>query len=113
MTPRAPCARCSSGSSLLPSVMKRTLAADRWSRDDARRGWALALPALGTVVVVAVFPILWTVWESLHLHDLRMPWLGRPFVGGANYIEALGDPRVRSALAHTGVFVAITLTIEI
>jgi len=23
-----------------------------------------------------VFPILWTVWESLHLHDLRMPWLG-------------------------------------
>ena len=31
--------------------------------------------------LVAVFPILWTVWESLHLHDLRMPWLGRPFVG--------------------------------
>jgi ABC-type sugar transport system permease subunit len=93
--------------------MKSTPSADRWSRNETRLGWALALPALGTVVIVAVFPILWTVWESLHLHDLRMPWLGRPFVGGANYTEALGDPRVRSALAHTGVFVATTLTIEI
>ena len=93
--------------------MKSTPAADLWSRDEARLGWALALPALGTVVIVAVFPILWTVWESFHLHDLRMPWLGRPFVGGANYIEALGDPRFRDALAHTGVFVATTLTIEI
>ncbi len=33
------------------------------------------------------------VWESLHLHDLRMPWLGQPFVGLDNYVEALRDPR--------------------
>ena len=93
--------------------MKSTPAVDAWSRGETRLGWALALPALGVVVIVAVFPILWTVWESLHLHDLRMPWLGRPFVGGANYSEALGDPRFRNALAHTGVFVVTTLTIEI
>jgi ABC-type sugar transport system permease subunit len=82
-------------------------------RNEARLGWALALPALGIVVVVAVMPIVWTVWESLHLHDLRMPWLGRPFVGVANYVEALTDPRFRNALAHTGVFVSATLAIEI
>jgi ABC-type sugar transport system permease subunit len=84
-----------------------------WRGNESRVAWALAMPALGAVVILAVFPILWTVWESLHLHDLRMPWLGRPFVGGANYIEALGDQRFRSALAHTGVFVAITLALEI
>ena len=49
----------------------------------------MAAPALATILLVALFPLVWTVWESLHLHDLRMPWLGRPFVGLDNYVEAL------------------------
>jgi ABC-type sugar transport system permease subunit len=93
--------------------MKNTDPAEFWSGKETRLGWMLVWPALSTVVIVAVFPILWTVWESLHLHDLRMPWLDRPFVGLANYIEALRDPRFRDALVHTGVFVVITLAIEI
>ena len=84
-----------------------------WLRDEARLGWALALPALSTIALVAVFPILWTFWESLHLHDLRMPWLGRPFVGAANYAEAFADPRFRSALDHTAVFVSAAVTLEL
>jgi multiple sugar transport system permease protein len=80
---------------------------------ETRLAWALALPALGVIGLVAFFPIIWTFWESLHLHDLRMPWLGRPFVGAANYIEALGDPRFWSAAAHTAVFVAATVTLEL
>jgi ABC-type sugar transport system permease subunit len=84
-----------------------------WRHSEARLAWALVLPAVGTIALVAVFPIGWTFWESLHLADLRMPWLGRPFVGFANYAEALGDRRFWSALAHTGVFVAATVTIEL
>jgi len=71
------------------------------------------MPALGVIGLVALFPILWTFWESLHLHDLRMPWLGRPFVGAANYVEALADPRFHSALGHTAAFVAVTVTVEL
>jgi len=82
-------------------------------QDEARLGWMLSAPALATIAVVALFPIAWTVWESLHLHDLRMPWLGRPFVGLDNYAEALSDPRVAGALAHTVVFVAATVTLEL
>jgi ABC-type sugar transport system permease subunit len=80
---------------------------------EARLGWALALPALGAVAGIAVFPILWTFWESLHLHDLRMPWLGRPFIGAANYREALADARFWSALGHTGVFACATVSLEL
>jgi ABC-type sugar transport system permease subunit len=83
------------------------------SQEEARLGWALASPALGTVASIAVFPILWTFWESLHLHDLRMPWLGRPFIGTANYREVLADARFWSALAHTGVFAGATVTLEL
>ncbi|MBP7775741.1 MAG: sugar ABC transporter permease [Acidobacteria bacterium] len=83
------------------------------SASERRLAWTLATPALAVIALVALFPILWTFWESLHLHDLRMPWLGRPFVGAANYREVLGTPRVWSALGHTGVFVAATLTLEL
>jgi ABC-type sugar transport system permease subunit len=84
-----------------------------WRRDEARLAWALALPAVGTIALVAVLPIGWTLWESLHLHDLRMPWLGRPFIGLDNYAEALTDRRFWGALAHTGVFVVTTVSLEL
>jgi ABC-type sugar transport system permease subunit len=79
---------------------------------EVRLAWALAAPAFGTIALVAIFPIVWTVWESLHLHDLRMPWLGRPFVGAANYAEALADARFWRAVAHTGFFAIATVAIE-
>jgi ABC-type sugar transport system permease subunit len=82
-------------------------------RHEARLGWALTLPALAAISTVAVFPIVWTAWESLHLHDLRMPWLGRPFVGLANYAEALSSARFWGAVGHTAMFTIGTVTLEL
>lgn len=80
---------------------------------EARVAWLLTLPALSVIAVVAVFPIVWTFWESLHLHDLRMPWLGRPFIGSGNYVALAADPRVWGALGRTGSFVVVTLVLEL
>jgi multiple sugar transport system permease protein len=80
---------------------------------EARLAWALTLPALTAVAVVALFPIGWTAWESLHAHDLRLPWLGRPFVGVQNYVELAGSPRFWSALGRTLAFVAVSLAVEL
>lgn len=80
---------------------------------ERRLAALLVTPALGAVLVVAIFPLLWTLWESLHAHDLRMPWLGRPFVGPANYVTLAEDARFWGALAHTGLFVVITVTLEL
>jgi ABC-type sugar transport system permease subunit len=82
-------------------------------RKEARLAWGLVLPAVLTIVLVALFPLAWTFWESLHLHDLRMPWLGRPFVGLANYLEAVGDPRFRGALGHTLFFAVTSVSLEL
>jgi ABC-type sugar transport system permease subunit len=73
----------------------------------------MAAPALGVVVVVAIFPLGWTLWESLHLHDLRMPGLGSPFVGLENYAALAGDGRFWQALAHTAFFVGVTVALEL
>ena len=86
---------------------------DLLRRGEARLAWLLILPALVTIGSVVMFPIVWTAWESLHLHDLRMPWLGRPFIGWDNYLEVLSDRRFLLALAHTAAFVAITVPLEL
>jgi ABC-type sugar transport system permease subunit len=80
---------------------------------ERRLAWLLLAPALGVIVVVALFPLGWTVWESLHRHDLRMPWIGHPFVGLANYAELLHDERFWIALLHTAMFTAISVGLEL
>ncbi len=82
-------------------------------RREAQLAWWLVSPAVATILLVALFPLAWTLWESVHLHDLRMPWLGRPFVGVGNYVEAFEDPRFWAALAHTGLFTGISVALEL
>jgi len=79
---------------------------------ERRLAWTLVAPALASILLVALFPLGWTVWESLHQHDLRMPWLGRPFVGADNYVAIAQDPRFWSALGHTAFFAVVTIALE-
>ena len=80
---------------------------------ERRLGWMLVAPALGAILLIALFPLGWTLWESLHQHDLRMPWLGRPFVGVSNYAEILGDARFWGALGHTMFFTVVSIALEL
>lgn len=83
------------------------------ARRESRLAVKLLAPALVVIGLVGVLPLLWTAWESLHLHDLRMPWLGTPFVGLDNYAEAAGAPRFREALAHTVFFTGVSVALEL
>jgi ABC-type sugar transport system permease subunit len=85
----------------------------RRSPGEGGLGWLLALPALAIIALVSVFPIAWTFWESLHLDDLRMPWLGRPFIGWDNYLELMTDRRLWSAFGHTAFFAATSVALEL
>lgn len=85
----------------------------RAEQREARLAWLLALPALGTILLIALFPLLWTCWESFHLHDLRMPWRGQPFIGLRNYTETLTDPRFWAAMGHTAIFTFSSVALEL
>ncbi|MGE0359803.1 MAG: carbohydrate ABC transporter permease [Vicinamibacterales bacterium] len=65
------------------------------------------------LTIVAVGPLIASVWESFHRHDLRMPWLGRPWIGFANYVAAVFDPRLIDALTHTFFFTIVSVALEI
>jgi ABC-type sugar transport system permease subunit len=81
--------------------------------EEARLAWLLIAPALVVLGSVALLPLAVTVWESLHLHDLRMPWLGTPYVGPGNYLAAATDARLLEALLHTLAFTAATVVLEL
>lgn len=83
------------------------------ARPLATGAWWFIAPAFIVIALTALAPMLWTMWESLHLHDLRMPWLGRPFVGLDNYLEAAADERLRSSIAHTVGFAVISVALEL
>jgi len=81
--------------------------------EDTRLAWGLLSPTVVVLALVVGFPLAWTLWESLHVHDLRMPWLGYPFAGLANYRDAVADPRFRAAIAHTAFFAAVSVSLEL
>jgi ABC-type sugar transport system permease subunit len=82
-------------------------------RQERRLAALLIAPAAGLITIVALFPIAATVWEALHGRDLRLPWLGRPFVGVGNFVEAAGDPRFIDAVLHTVLFALVSVPLEI
>src|SRR4029453_14199 len=80
---------------------------------EARLAWIFMGPALAVLLLIATAPLLATLWESFHDHDLRLPWLGRRFVGLTNYQEAATDPRFQEALGHTLAFTLLTVSLEL
>ena len=90
-----------------------TPAARARQRAETRAALLFVAPALVLIAAVALIPMAATLWEALHLHDLRLPWLGTPFIGLDNFAEAAGDRRFREALGHTLGFALVTVPAEL
>ena len=76
--------------------------------DQASALWLLA-PMLAVLLVVAVFPVLYSFWISLF--DLRLTRPHRvPFVGLDNYLEVLQDELFWSSVWRTTSFTLMSVT---
>jgi multiple sugar transport system permease protein len=72
----------------------------------ARHYWAFAVPAAAVVLVVILFPWIFTIFMSLH--DWKVTG-ATPFVGFANYAKMLQDERFLWAVVRTMEFTAATV----
>ena len=72
---------------------------------ERRLAWVLCAPAVATMLLVTAYPIVYSLWLSLHRYDLRFP-NEREFVGLANYASVLSSPVWWKALGNT-----VTITI--
>ena len=72
----------------------------------ARRYWAFAVPAAAVVLMVILFPWVFTIFMSLH--DWKVTG-ATPFVGLANYAKMLQDERFLWSIVRTLWFTAGTV----
>jgi alpha-glucoside transport system permease protein len=62
-------------------------------------------PTVVTVAALVAYPIVQTVWMSLHNAD------GSRFVGLANYLEMFTAPEIRRAIANNAIWVVVAPTV--
>ena len=87
----------------------------RISLPDRERIFAASLlgPCLLFVAVFAFYPIVNSLYLSLHKIILSLPGLGRPYVGLENYRELFNDRIALHSLTNTLLFVFTTTFFEI
>jgi multiple sugar transport system permease protein len=82
---------------------------------ERRLAKVMVAPSMILIAVVAVWPIVYAIWLSLHEYSVRVAGLSRwagP-IGLRNYSEALQDPDWRAALAHTLIFTVASVSLEL
>ncbi len=89
----------------------------RWgssqARADARLGLALVTPAVITIIAIACYPLLRSIWDSMHKISLRFANQPRPLIWLQNYKDILQDARWHNALWVTGRVVFVSVGVEL
>lgn len=80
---------------------------------DSLAAWTMVAPALLVTMVFALYPVLDSLWLSLHNIFIGLPQLGSPFVGFDNYLMLVRDPVAQQALAVTLAFVILSTLLEL
>jgi multiple sugar transport system permease protein len=80
---------------------------------DARLGIGLVVPAVITIVVIAFYPLMRAIWDSMHRLSLRFANSPRPFIGLRNYLDILQDSRWHNALWVTARVVIVSVAVEL
>src|SRR3954454_1857778 len=79
---------------------------------DARFAALLLLPSVLVVFGIVVYPILRTIWTSLH--DVTSPFPGAyPWIGLRHYGDIVSDGAVRSSVLRTLYFTGVSTALEI
>ncbi len=94
----------------MAAAAKRRLA---WETRERIFAAALLAPTVVFVTLFAFFPILDSVWLSLHQSILGLAALGQTFVGLENYRSLAIDPVARTALWNTLLFVGVSTGLEL
>src|ERR671919_1802115 len=81
---------------------------------ERRLAWLMTSPSLLLIALVAVWPIIYAIWLSLHEYSLRQAGLSRwaSPAGVGNYIDAFGESVFQEALLITIVFTVASVGLE-
>src|ERR671916_2875924 len=81
---------------------------------ERRLAWLMTAPSMVLIALVAVYPILYAIWLSLHEYSLIEEGLSRwaSPAGLGNYIDAFEDPEFRKSIYVTLIFSVASVGLE-
>jgi multiple sugar transport system permease protein len=81
---------------------------------ERRLAWFMTTPSILLIALVALWPIIYAVWLSMHEYSLVQAGLSRwaSPAGFGNYIDAFGDAEFRDAVVVTLVFTVASVALE-
>src|SRR4051795_10569951 len=79
---------------------------------EKRLAFFMVPPSMALIELVAAYPIIYGIWLSLHEYSVRVAGLSR-WAGFKNYSTALGDSEWWAAFAHTMIFAAASVSLEL
>lgn len=82
-------------------------------KTETRDAWIMMAPAIIMLLIIAVYPVLRTIWLSFHEMVLTDPGSGYPFIGLENYINILKDERALNSILFTLKFTVTTVFFEL
>ena len=81
-------------------------------RRDRLASLLFLAPAVAFLALTSVYPLLYSLWLSLHSWNMTIPNSRAVWVGPANYQQLLENPAFLSSLRVTLVFVVSAVTVE-
>ncbi|MFL5992500.1 MAG: carbohydrate ABC transporter permease [Rubrobacteraceae bacterium] len=88
---------------------RRSWLKEEFGDAERRTAYYMVLPSLIIILLVAFWPIVYSIWLSLH--QATITTLG-PFVGFENYVEMFQNPDFRAGLSNTLIFTVASVTME-
>ena len=82
---------------------------EEFGNPERRAAYYMVLPALIIILLVAFWPVVYSIWLSLH--QATITTLG-PFVGFENYVEMFQNPDFRTGLSNTVIFTVVSVVLE-
>ena len=81
---------------------------------ERRLAWLMTTPSLVLIALVAVYPILYAIWLSMHEYSLIRAGVSRwaSPAGLGNYIDAFQDPEFVDSIVVTFVFTISSVFLE-
>ena len=95
-----------------PGRKRRAMTADKAERRLATR---MVAPSIIVIAIVAIYPIGYAIWLSLHEYSVRVPGLSRwaGSLGLRNYSTTLKDSVFWDAFKTTFIFTGASVTLEL
>jgi multiple sugar transport system permease protein len=84
-----------------------------WLLAPERRGPLLVTPAIVTLVVVNIFPLLWSYGLSFFSYNAKRAMVPPRWVGLNNYVDLFSDPEVWERFQNTAIIVIGSVFVQL